>query len=96
MFAISVKLRRYRPRILSKMCGKLMTHQIVPPGYAVPKKEIERLTEELRQARAAELAKASEKDRVPHRKRNPRSREVKRKCKGTFHMAWLRRFPRLF
>jgi hypothetical protein len=38
--------------------------QIVPPGYAVPKKEIQRLTEELRQARAGELAAASEKDRA--------------------------------
>jgi len=37
---------------------------IVPPGYAVPKQEIQRLTEELRQARAGELAKASDKDRA--------------------------------
>ena len=38
--------------------------KIVPSGYAVPKKEIQRLTEELRQARAGELANASEKDRA--------------------------------
>jgi hypothetical protein len=38
--------------------------KIVPTGYAVPQKEIQRLTEELRQARAAELAGASEKDRA--------------------------------
>jgi hypothetical protein len=38
--------------------------KIVPPGYAVPKQEIQRLTEELRQARAGELAKASDKDRA--------------------------------
>jgi hypothetical protein len=36
--------------------------KIVPSGYAVPKKEIQRLTEELRQARAGELANASEKE----------------------------------
>ena len=38
--------------------------QIVPPGYAISKEEIQRLTEELRQARAGELANASEKDRA--------------------------------
>jgi hypothetical protein len=38
--------------------------QIVPPGYAISKEEIQRLTEELRQARSGELAKASEKDRA--------------------------------
>ncbi len=38
--------------------------KIVPSGYAVPKKEIQRLIEELRQTRAGELAKASEKDRA--------------------------------
>jgi len=37
---------------------------IVPSGYAVPKHEIERLTEELRQARASELAGASDQDRA--------------------------------
>jgi len=51
--------------------------QIVPLGYAVPKKEIERLTEELRQARAGELATASEKDRARIEKEI--SREVRRK-----------------
>ena len=45
------------------MIGKFM-RPIVPPGYAVPQKEIQRLTEELRQARAGELAKASEKERA--------------------------------
>jgi hypothetical protein len=51
--------------------------QIVPSGYAVPKAEIQRLTEELRQARAGELAKASDKDRARIEKEI--SREVKRK-----------------
>ena len=51
--------------------------QIVPPGYAVPKKDIQRLTEELRQARAGELATASEKDRARIEKEI--SREVRRK-----------------
>jgi hypothetical protein len=37
---------------------------IVPPGYAVPPQERQRLIEEQRQARAPELAKASEKDRA--------------------------------
>ena len=52
-------------------------NRIVPPGYAVPQKEILRLTEELRQARAGELAKASEKDRARIEKEI--SREVQRK-----------------
>jgi hypothetical protein len=51
--------------------------QIVPPGYAVPQKEIQRLTEELRQARAGELAQASEKDRARIEKEI--SREVRRR-----------------
>jgi hypothetical protein len=51
---------------------------IVPPGYAVPKKEIERLTAELRQARAAELAKADDKRRARIEKEI--SREVQRKA----------------
>ncbi|MGA2541950.1 MAG: hypothetical protein ABSG78_10400 [Verrucomicrobiota bacterium] len=50
---------------------------IVPPGYAVPKQEIERLTGELRQARAGELARASEKDRARIEKEI--NREVQRK-----------------
>jgi F0F1-type ATP synthase epsilon subunit len=45
------------------MNGKYMK-QIVPPGYAIPKAEIDRLTEELRKARAEELACGSEKDRA--------------------------------
>jgi hypothetical protein len=61
--AITFNLRRYSPKILSKMEAKFM-RKIVPSGYAVPKKEIQRLTEELRQARAGELANASEKDRA--------------------------------
>jgi hypothetical protein len=51
--------------------------QIVPPGYAVPQKEIQRLTQELRQSRAGELAQASEKDRARIEKEI--SREVRRK-----------------
>jgi hypothetical protein len=51
--------------------------QIVPAGYAVPQKEILRLTEELRQARAVELAQASEKDRARIEKEI--SREVRRR-----------------
>jgi hypothetical protein len=51
--------------------------QIVPPGYAVPQKEIQRLTEELRQARAGELATASAKDRARIEKEI--SREARRK-----------------
>jgi len=58
------------------MNGKFM-RPIVPPGYAVPKQEIERLTGELRHARAGELAKASEKDRARIEKEI--SREVRRK-----------------
>jgi len=50
---------------------------IVPSGYAVPQKEIQRLTEELRQARAGELAQASEKDRARIEKEI--SREVRRR-----------------
>ena len=50
---------------------------IVPPGYAVPQKEMQRLTEELRQARAGELAKASAKDRARIEKEI--SREVRRR-----------------
>jgi len=51
--------------------------QIVPPGYAVPKQDIQRLTEELRQTRAGELATASEKDRARIEKEI--SREVRRR-----------------
>jgi len=51
--------------------------QIVPPGYAVPQKEIQRLTQELRQSRAGELAQASEKDRARIEKEI--NREVQRK-----------------
>jgi hypothetical protein len=51
--------------------------QIVPPGYAVPKQDIQRLTEELRQTRAGELATASEKGRARIEKEI--SREVRRK-----------------
>jgi hypothetical protein len=51
--------------------------QIVPPGYAVPQKEIQRLTDELRQARAGELAAASGKDRARIEKEI--TREVRRK-----------------
>ena len=58
------------------MNGKFM-RPIVPPGYAVPKQEIERLTGELRQARAGELARASEKDRARIEKEI--SREVRRR-----------------
>ena len=58
------------------MNGKFM-RPIVPPGYAVPKQEIERLTGELRQARAGELARASEKDRARIEKEI--NREVQRK-----------------
>jgi len=51
--------------------------QIVPAGYAVAKQDIQRLTEELRQARAGELATASEKDRARIEKEI--NREVQRK-----------------
>ena len=51
--------------------------QIVPAGYAVPQKEIQRLTEELRQTRAGELATASEKGRARIEKEI--SREVRRR-----------------
>jgi DNA-binding transcriptional MerR regulator len=37
---------------------------IVPSGYAVPREEIKRLMDELRQSRAAELASATEHDRA--------------------------------
>jgi hypothetical protein len=37
---------------------------IVPRGYAVPQSEIKRLADEVRAARAGELAGASEQDRV--------------------------------
>ena len=53
---------------------------IVPPGYAVPQQVIQRLTEELRQARAGELARASEKDRARIEKQI--SQAVRRKIKG--------------
>jgi hypothetical protein len=59
--------------------------QIVPPGYAVPQKEIQRLTEELRQARAGELAAASEKDRARIEKEI--TREVRRKIAGPHGLA---------
>jgi hypothetical protein len=51
---------------------------IVPPGYAVPKKEIARLTEELRQTRSAELARADDKGRARIEKEI--AREVQRKA----------------
>jgi hypothetical protein len=50
---------------------------IVPPGYAVPQQEIQRLTEQLRQARAGELAGASEEVRARIEKEI--SREVRKK-----------------
>jgi len=37
---------------------------IVPGGYAIPREEMERLVEEARKARAAELSKASEEERA--------------------------------
>jgi hypothetical protein len=58
------------------MNGKFM-RPIVPPGYAVPKQELQRLTGELRKSRADELARASEKDRTRIEKEI--SREVRRK-----------------
>jgi hypothetical protein len=58
------------------MNGKFM-RPIVPPGYAVPKQELQRLTGELRKSRADELARASEKDRTRIEKEI--SREVQRK-----------------
>jgi hypothetical protein len=58
--------------------------QIVPTGYAVPKKEIQRLTEELRQTRAGELAGASEKDRARIEKEI--SREVRLKLTKGRHL----------
>jgi hypothetical protein len=45
------------------MTGKVMK-SIVPRGYAVPQSEIKRLADEVRAARAGELAGASEQDRV--------------------------------
>ena len=54
---------------------------IVPAGYAVPKKEIERLTAELRESRAPDLAKANEKQRARIEKEI--AREVRRKAMGT-------------
>jgi hypothetical protein len=53
--------------------------QIVPPGYAVPKVEIDRLTNALREARAVELAGASERDRARIEKEI--RRQVQRKIK---------------
>ncbi len=53
---------------------------IVPAGYAVPRKEIERLTGELREARANEPAMADEKGRVRIEKEI--AREVQRKVRG--------------
>jgi hypothetical protein len=38
--------------------------EIVPPGYAISPQELKRITDELRQARAAELTAASEQDRA--------------------------------
>jgi hypothetical protein len=67
------------------MNDKLM-RPIVPPGYAVPQKEIQRLTDELRQARAGELAKASEKDRARIEKEI--SREARRKLNVMHHVLW--------
>ncbi|HEX3718941.1 MAG TPA: hypothetical protein VH595_13310 [Verrucomicrobiae bacterium] len=42
----------------------ILMNQIVPRGYAVPKVDIKRLTDELRASRAQELANASEQDRA--------------------------------
>jgi hypothetical protein len=64
---------------LSKINAEIMK-PIVPLGYAVPKHEIERLTEEARQARAAELAGASEQDRARIEKQI--KREVSRKLRS--------------
>ena len=50
---------------------------IVPPGYAVPQQEIQRLTEELRRTRAGELANASEKDRARIEKEISREVRIK-------------------
>ena len=52
---------------------------VVPHGYAIPQEHIKRLTEELRTARAIELAAASEQERA--RIEEEIKKEVQRKLR---------------
>jgi hypothetical protein len=64
--------------------------QIVEPGYAIPKAEIDRLTKELRKARAEELANAS-----PQR-REEIEKEIRQAVKRRLKPRSLRWFSGLF
>lgn len=57
---------------------------IVPHGYAVPLEDLKRLTEELRAARAAELANASAQERI--RIEEKIKKEVRKKFKPLPHL----------
>lgn len=57
-------------------------NQIVPRGYAIPKVDIKRLTEELRASRSQELANASERDRARIEKEIERDVQSKIKKAG--------------
>jgi hypothetical protein len=63
----------------AKMERKRMK-QVVPHGYAIPQEHIKRLTDELRTARAVELAAASEQERT--RIEEEIKKEVQKKLKG--------------